>query len=260
LNKNWGTEQYEYISRQLKNITKGFDPHLHEDFIQEVLLIFWEHPLKDQLLISGDWKYYIIRIGLNNFHSTTSRFHKKYRQPIYEFNDEIEVENDEYDMDYDLMIERGLLGLDRMLKSNVEQHRSLAMIIMLYHSTGENMSYLSKLLETDRSNLRKNYKKGLEILKEYISDDINPNENISNKLLNNKTLKEVFMKKQNKKQVYEKWIIDNRLLFFNPSMRNTETNNKVYEIYNYFYNTNEKPKGCGSCIANKYNHFKELYF
>lgn len=261
MKKSWDKSDYEYISTQLRKITRGYDQHLVDDFIQEVLLIFFEHPLKDQLLESGDWKYYIIRIGLNNFHSKTSRFHKKYRSiPTLEYIENLDIQNEEYDIEYDMKVERVLTGLDKMLKSQIETHRSLAMIILLYYSTGESYTGLSRILETDRSNLSKNFKKGLDILKDYILDEINPTENVSKKLLNNKILKEIFMKKQTKQQVYEKWIKENRILFYNPSLRTKEDTLMLYEIYNYMYDTKETPTGCGACIGQKYNHFRELYF
>lgn len=259
---NWSNAEYTFISKQLRNLTRGYDQHLVDDFIQEVVLTFFEHPLKDRLLESGDWKFYMIRMGMNMFHSKTSKFHKKYRPKFTPFSDHIEVIDEVYDMEYDLLVESVLMALDEMLKSDVTNHRYLAIIILLYYSTGETFVGLSKLLETDRSNLGKNFRKGIEILKEYIfknpSSDID--ENLSKKLLSNKILKDVFMKKTNKKDLYEKWIKNNRTLFYNSSQRTSETTAMIYEIYNYFYNSSEKPTGCGACIAEKYNHFKEKYF
>lgn len=256
-------QEYEKIKKEIKKITKGENPELVDDFVQDMLMIFLEHPKCEEMWLSGDWRWFIIRISLNNWRSSTSRFYYKNKKVKYtEINENYDIEDEEYDYERDQKIEGILQGLDLMYKSKDQKHRYEAIIILLYYSTGQSFTKLGQMMDADRSNISKIFKRGLINLREnYMIGDGEIPANISKIILDSKLLKEIKMKKKlTKRQEYEKWILDNRMIFFNHSMRNMENINKVFEIYNYFYNTNEQPSGCGLCVANKFNHFKELYF
>lgn len=260
---NLTTRQYDDIKRQIKNITKGEYPDLLDDFTQEVLLIFLENPRASELMVSGEYKWYIIRIALNQFRSSTSTFYYKYKKhKSIELTENIDMEEENYDYEKDEAIELIMNGLDQMYKSFNDRHRYEAIIILLYYSTGESYTKLGKTLEVDRTTISKTFKRGIENLKEYyIQKDIEIPSTISKAIIDSKILKEIQTpKEEDKRAIYEKWIRDNQAIFFNNSMRTPENNKMVYEIFNYFNGTNEKPKGCGACIAQKYHYFQKLYF
>lgn len=256
-------KEYEDIRKQIKKITRGENPELVDDFVQDVILMFLEHPQANELKSNGGWKWFIIRIAINQWRSSTSKFYYKHKKiKKMEFTEQHDQKDIEYDLDQDQRTEQVMLGLDQMFKSENEKHRYEAMIILLYYSTGESFTKLGKTLNQDRTTIGKTFKRGINNLKEhYLKEEYDLPSNISNAILKSQLLKEIQTPKQmTKREEYENWIRDNRLIFFNHSLRNMENINKVFEIYNYFYNTNEQPSGCGMCVANKFNHFKELYF
>lgn len=260
---NLTTKQYDDIKKQIRNITKGEYPDLLDDFTQEVLLIFLEHPRASELMLSGEYKWYIIRIALNQFRSSTSTFYYKYKRiKNIELTENIDMEEENYDYEKDETIELIMNGLDQMYKSFNDRHRYEAIIILLYYSTGESYTKLGKTLEVDRTTISKTFKRGIQnLMTYYIQKNIEIPSSISQTIIDSKLLKEINKPTPDeKKMIYEKWIRDNQAIFFNTSMRTPENNNMVYEIFNYFNGTNEKPKGCGSCIAQKYHYFQKLYF
>ena len=258
---NLTTNQYNEIRKQIVKITKGEYPSLVDDFVQEVMMIFINHPKANEMLISGDWKFFIIRVAMNQWRSSTSPFHyRNKKNKLIELTEDMDLEDEEYDWEKDHNITLVMDGLDRMYRSENEQDRYKAIIILLYYSTGESYTKLGKTLNLDRTTISKTFRKGIEILKTtYIKEnDIDIPTNISKTILDSKLLKEINMKDQG--EIYKEWIISNRLIFFNHSLRTREHINEVYKIYNYFMGTNEQPNQCGICVAQKFNYFKELYF
>lgn len=260
---NLTLKEYEDIKKQIRKITRGENPELVDDFIQDVLLMFLEHPKHQELKESGEWKYFVIRIALNNWRSSTSKWYYKYKKIKYvEMDTNQTIKDEVYDYEKDDLHEKILQGLDQMYKSDNEKHRYEAIIILLYYSTGESFTKLGTTLNQDRTTIGKTFKKGLKTLQTYLNiSDLTPPQDISTSILKSGLLKDITIPKVlTQREIYEEWIRENRILFFNSKMRTKEHHQKVYEIYNYFYNTNEQPTGCGLCISEKYNHFKDLYF
>ena len=194
------------------------------------------------------------RIGPNSIYDLENKKNK-----LIELTEDMDLVDEEYDWEKDHNINLIMDGLDRMYRSENEKDRYRAIIILLYYSTGESFTKLGKTLNADRTTISKTFKKGIEILKEvYIKDELDIPTNISKAILDSKLLKEINMKDQG--EIYKEWIINNRLIFFNHSLRTREHINEVYKIYNYFMGTNEQPNQCGICVAQKFNYFKDLYF
>lgn len=60
-------------------------------------------------------------------------------------------------------------------------------------------------------------------------------------------------------EIYLKWISDNRVEFFNYNQKSNEFISMVYEIYNWTWNSNKVPGGCGKCRWNIIEAVKKRY-
>ena len=188
--KNWIDKNYEDIRKTIINITKGNHKHVHDDLIHEVIIMFMMDEKAEQLVIDNKAKFYIIRIALNQFRSTTSVF---YREHLRTF-DTLEVyqekdEEEEYDMETEYIIQGILDELDNMLKSKNNKIRYRAMIMMLYFSNGFNFNQVSRILNITAQAVKRNYRKGVELLVENMKINKNISETLSYKILQSNILK-----------------------------------------------------------------------
>ena len=87
-------ENYSEIKKWLYNITKGEKPHLYDDFIHEVIMIFLQHDKAQQAIDSDTARYFLVRIGLNQWRSSTSPFHYQYRDSFKDVTIKEEVSED----------------------------------------------------------------------------------------------------------------------------------------------------------------------
>lgn len=86
-------------SRELNNLISKMHPSdLQADLKQEIMLVACE--MDEQRLIDYDSRnvliFYMVRVVLNMVHSHTSAFYKKYRKEFLEFNDKMEVADEDY--------------------------------------------------------------------------------------------------------------------------------------------------------------------
>ena len=169
---------YTEIKKWLYNITKGEKKHLYEDFIHEVILIFLSNHLSQQAIDSGTARFFLVRIGLNQWRSSTSPFHYQYRDSFLDFPDKEEVADEEYDMTEDMLIEMLLDGLDKMYNGDA---RYEATIMIIYFSMGSNYSAVGRELNIPNTTIRKIVLRGIDKLKQTIKqnndDDNNTNLN-----------------------------------------------------------------------------------
>jgi hypothetical protein len=164
------TENYSSIKKWLYNITKGEKPHLYDDFIHEVIIIFLEHKKSQDAINTGTARYFLARIGLNQWRSSTSPFHYRYRDSFLDVRHK-EQEVEEYDYSMDVMERLMMTGLDDMY-SGTEGERYEAIIIMMYHNHNSNYSLLGRKLGMPHTTIRKIYLRGLNKLKIRINNKI----------------------------------------------------------------------------------------
>ena len=163
-------ENYSEIKKWLYNITKGEKPHLYDDFIHEVIMIFLQHDKAQQAINSDTARYFLVRIGLNQWRSSTSPFHYQYRDSFKDVTIKEEV-SEEYDVTGDVMEELIMSGLDEMYKG-AGGDRYEAIIMMMYHANNSNYSLLGRQLGIPHTTVRKVYLRGLEKLKNKINNKI----------------------------------------------------------------------------------------
>ena len=189
---DWINENYDNIKKWLKNIIKDENPSVQQDLIHDIIITFMEHPKAEQLIEDDEARWFIVRIALNQSRSVTSSHYKTYKQnPINEFEDTLyEVEEEDYDLTRDNQIETLLNCLDEMYNGN-NKERYYVMLILLY-STIENFSEISRRINIPRTTISKNYKEGLEILKEKYMNTTNRKLEINNKTI--KILKTTILK------------------------------------------------------------------
>lgn len=188
----WIEENYDNIRGWLKNIIKDENPSVKEDLIHDVILTFMEHPKAEQLIEDDEARWFIVRIALNQSRSVTSPHYKTYKQnQINEFEDNIyEMPEEEYDLIQDSQIETLLNCLDEMYQGT-NKERYYAMLILLY-SAVENFSELSRRMNIARTTISKNYKEGLELLREKYINTTNTKLQINNRTI--KILKTTILK------------------------------------------------------------------
>lgn len=248
---------YDELKQITYNITRNEYPDIVDDLFHDCILILLEHPKCDELLETGEVKYFFTRIVINNWRSKTSPTYKKYKKmKTTEITDYNITDGQEYDYDKDMLIEQVLLGLDEMLMSEDERHRELAIVIIQYYSNGENFTKLGKLIGQDRSMLGKKFKKGIKILKEEYIDEENLTlpKNLSKKIIEAGLLKQI-----EPKETFEDWVKKNRIKFYNPKLFNGEEKRKIYHEYNTTFKVNDIPGKCGSCFYKRVSYYRELY-
>ena len=167
---------YTEIKKWLYNITKGEKKHLYEDFIHEVILIFLSNHLSQQAIDSGTARFFLVRIGLNQWRSSTSPFHYQYRDSFLDFPDREDAAAEEYDMTEDILIEMLLDGLDKMYNGDA---RYEATIMIIYFSMGSNYSAVGRELNIPNTTIRKIVLRGIDKLK-YIIKQNNDDDNNTN--------------------------------------------------------------------------------
>jgi DNA-directed RNA polymerase specialized sigma24 family protein len=84
----WLTLNYSNLRQAAHNISNR--DSLAEDLLSECILIFLQKPNAQIIVDSGGALYFIVRIMLNQWKSTSSPFHKQYRRTYaYELDNEI---------------------------------------------------------------------------------------------------------------------------------------------------------------------------
>jgi DNA-directed RNA polymerase specialized sigma24 family protein len=172
------TDNYTNIKSWLYNVTRGEKPHLYEDMVHEVIAIFLQHKKAQQAIDTGTARYFLVRIALNQWRSSTSPFHYQYRDSFLDYTEKESVD-EEYNTDMDAMEKLAMLGLDDMYQGD-EDERYQAIIIMLYHSMGSNYSAVGRHLGMQHTTIRKLYLRGLKNLKDKVTEQIKKLQNGTN--------------------------------------------------------------------------------
>lgn len=64
----------------------------------------------------------------------------------------------------------------------------------------------------------------------------------------------------NKDDYYREWVLSNRKEFFNYNQKTDEFLQKVYEVYNYTFNSNKQIGNCAVCKSEIISAVKQHYF
>lgn len=150
-----------YLDENFNNIINKITSNnsLKEDLIQDLFLILSE---KDDSFIIDAYNnkyliYYCIRILKNQYHSSNSPFHKKHRKHQHSEINNIEIENEEYD----LIIDNNIEIILHIIESKLDYvDREL---IKMYYKLGEYNLYDGEKRDDSCTNtissLRKIHKK-----------------------------------------------------------------------------------------------------
>lgn len=162
---------YYELKNKMFNITRGENKDLFEDCFHDVLAIFLQHRKAAEVVANGKAQYFIARIFLNQWRSSSSDFHLTYRLPLVNLTDDTELADTDYDITEDVLIDVLMQSLDEMYKDDETRYK--AMIVILYHSLGNNYSEVERQFNIPRTTVRLHYKEGLEILNNLIRNNLN---------------------------------------------------------------------------------------
>jgi hypothetical protein len=165
------SENYINIRKWLYNVTKGERPDLFDDFFHEVLVIFMEHDKASDVVRQGDARWFIVRIALNQWRSSTSPFHKQYRPPHSELLIDIPLEQEEYDIELDIIQDLAVQILDEMHMGTLDEYY-MSLVVMIYHTLDHNFSEMQRQLDIPRTSLSKVYNKAIDVIKCRLADKI----------------------------------------------------------------------------------------
>lgn len=158
-------QNYYNLKKQLRNIAKGADQSTYEDLYHHCLMIFMQNKKSRMAILDNKAQYFLARIMLNQWRSTTSDF-KKYsnKHTTLEYcNKEVE----EYNIEDDYLIELVLSALDEMIKMD-DKNSFRAYMIIYYYTSNENFNEVSRKYNIKAGNARYSYLMGMEQLKKII--------------------------------------------------------------------------------------------
>lgn len=118
------TENYDEIIKMSYRICKG--SRQSEDVAHHCIEHFLQHPRGQEIVDRGEGMKFLSGMIWRSFNSTTSPYHKIYRQkgrvfPIHKDTEDKQVVEDEYDKEWDLTIEAIQGLLEEMEAEGVEQ-------------------------------------------------------------------------------------------------------------------------------------------
>ena len=162
-------QNYTEIRQWLYNITKGERPQLYDDFIHEVMCIFLENKKSQLAIDTGTARFFLVRIGLNQWRSSTSPFHYQYRDSFLDYSEK-EAAYEEYDSTEDVLMEMIFRGLDKMY-NDTEKSKYEAILITYYFNNNSNYSEVGRQLNVPHTSVRKIVLRGLTRLQKIIFND-----------------------------------------------------------------------------------------
>ena len=163
-------QNYTEIRQWLYNITKGERPQLYDDFIHEVMCIFLENKKSQLAIDTGTARFFLVRIGLNQWRSSTSPLHYQYRDSFLDYSEK-ETASEEYDSTEDVLMEVMFKGLDAMY-NGTEKMKYEAILITYYFNNNSNYSEVGRQLDVPYTSVRKIVLRGLTRLKQIIFNDV----------------------------------------------------------------------------------------
>lgn len=161
-------ENYDQIKKWLYNVSKGERPDLFNDFVHEVLIIFLEHEKAYDVVRQGDARWFLVRIALNQWRSSTSPFHKQYRPPHSELLIDLPLMEEEYDYELDIIEDLVIQILDEMHMGSLEEYYQ-SLVVMIYIDLNRNFSEMERRLDIPRTSLSKVYNEAIRNIKETLT-------------------------------------------------------------------------------------------
>ena len=166
----WINKNYKDLRDTLKNIMKD-EQHLVDDLLHELLLEFIQKPVAQKVVDDGVAKFYIIRMALNQYKSSSSPFYKKYKKHInnnerYLSNEwwESITDTNEYNIELDRLINLNLDIIEELLLSDDIKEKNAAFTIMLWYSNDMNFAEVARCLKVSRSTYRRQFDNATKIV------------------------------------------------------------------------------------------------
>jgi len=157
-------ENYNDLYTVCKNITKNHQ--LTDDLFQHCVIILLEYPTDKMSVIvkNKHVKFFFIGIVINNWSSSTSPFHKTFRNPNTQYiENEIEIEDEPYSDDFEEKLEFLTNMLDKehwYIQKLVEMKGRQAMSYQqIKELTGIPRSSLFSTFDKFRNKVNKEYNK-----------------------------------------------------------------------------------------------------
>lgn len=172
----WVSDNYYNIHKWLRNTTRGKRPELYEDFVHEMMLIFLEHPKAQEVVDRDEARWFLTRIALNQWRSTTSPWAKQNWNANVQLYMDFEAPLDEYAVEDDALMELMIGILDDMHLGNLEEYY-MSLVVMIYHELDGNFSEMSRRLDIPRTSLSKVYKEAIRTIEKRLIDKIKELEN-----------------------------------------------------------------------------------
>jgi RNA polymerase sigma factor (sigma-70 family) len=151
---DWITQNYKHLKTTANNIT-GRD-QLANDLLSESILILMEKPNVQEIVDSGGALWYLVRIMMNQFRSSTSPFHKTYRSTV-------EL-HEHYDAPEEFEEDHSELG-NAMYKELQGMHWYGQKLFELHYIQGESISKISRETKIPRSSITLELKRVREHLR-----------------------------------------------------------------------------------------------
>lgn len=155
---NWVEKNYEKIAQVCRKISNPTD---WQELCQYSIEKFLINP-KSNDIMDDEKLFYLTRIIKNNYHSSTSQYHKIYRKHKFEYIDDYDIMEPEYEQN-PITIE---WVVDEVEKIKREQDWYLGQLFLLYIDEGGNLTKLSKRTKISLSSLSRDIKKVKLMLKE----------------------------------------------------------------------------------------------
>lgn len=169
--EQWIADNYNQIRKWLKNVTRGNQPQLFDDFVQDMILAFLESPKSQEAVDNHEGRFYLVRIALNNWRSTTSPWAKREWGQALPILGEFEAEEEPYNLEDDAILELLIGILDDMHLGDIEEYY-MSLVVMIYHTLDGNFSEMARRLDIPRTSLSKVYKEAIDTIKDRLTDKI----------------------------------------------------------------------------------------
>lgn len=129
-------EKYDEIVKMAEKITQHRD---HKEIAHYVIQQFMEHPRAEELVERGEAMKFMSGMIWRNFHSSTSPYHKLYRQGgrVWSTDTPPETEVEDYDYERDALIE----GVEGILEDMMAENVHLWYITLLFKMWIETPNY-----------------------------------------------------------------------------------------------------------------------
>lgn len=161
-------KNYASIKNWVLGTTRGEHTHLHDDFLQEVILIFLLHKKSELVIEKGEAQYFLVRIALNQWRSSTSPFYTKYKKNKSVDSLPINIELEDYDLKNEEHFFLVMYSLDQLKKTHKENEY---LMILLYYTYNSNFTEVERRTGIPRTTVSHLFKQGIKNLKKIVDEN-----------------------------------------------------------------------------------------